>query len=183
MSARAGRSACLSGVALLLAGCGPATSGEVVLLDGARTTRVPVRSAYAEYVELPPARTELRVTLADYAVSCERWIPPRDGGHAITVVIVTPPSEPPKVGSYAWTGVPAEGAPGRAYALPKVLEGERSWLVQPGGAVRLTAVHLEPRGTIAGILGFEFPGDPDHPATRINGNFEAKMCRFSKPER
>lgn len=167
----------------LLGACGPSGDRDIVLLEGTSTSRVPIRSAYAEYIELPDERNDLRFTFADYAVSCERWIPPREGGHAITVAIVTPPKSPPKVGSYGWTGLPKEGPVTTAYALPKLLVADRSRLFEPGGAVQLTAVHLEPHGTITGTLGFEFPGDAEHPATRISGSFEAKMCRFSKPER
>lgn len=175
-----------SGAALLAAallGCGPSRDQAVSLVDGATATRFPVQSAYAEYIELPGMRNELRLTLADYAVSCERWIPPKEGTHALTLVVATPSKDPPKVGSYAWTGVVPEGPLAEPYALPKVLIGDRSRLFEPGGMVRLTEVGLDAHGTIRGTLAFEFPGDANRPATRITGNFEAKMCRWAPAPR
>ncbi len=165
------------------AACGPGNEQEVTVAIGPQTTRIAVKSAYAEYFELPPARNELRLTVADYAVSCEHWIAPRADGHALTVVIVTPTKAPPAPGSYGWAGVVSEGgAVQSAYALPKLLTDGASRLFEPGGAMKLTAVKLESRGVISGSLAFEFPGSGDRVATRISGGFEAKVCRVSREE-
>jgi hypothetical protein len=54
----------------------------------------------------------------------------------------------------------------------------RSRLFEPGGTIRLTAIQIDPHGAVSGTLAFEFPGEGDRPATRIDGGFEAKMCRL-----
>jgi hypothetical protein len=160
-------------------GCERAPTHEVTIVEGANTTRFTVRSAFTEYVELPGDRNELRLTLASYAVSCERWVPPREGDTALTVVIITPPDTRPSVASYGWTGIPERGEPlHAAYALPKAELGVRSRLFEPGGTIRLTGVQIDPHGIVTGTLAFEFPGEGERPATRIDGGFTAKMCRL-----
>jgi hypothetical protein len=164
----------------LATACEHAAGHEVTVVDGATTTHFAARSAFVEYVELPGDHNELRLTLASYAVSCERWLPPRDDDAALTVVIVMPPAVRPAVASYGWTGVPPKEEPlHAAYALPKAQFGNRSRLFEPGGEIRLAGVQLDPHGMINGTLAFEFPGEGERPATRIDGAFVAKMCRFA----
>ena len=165
---------------VLASGCSRKAPSQITVIDGDRTTRFPVKSAFAEYVELPAERNELRLTLADHPVSCERWTPPKEGEAAVTIVVVMPPDVRPSVSTYGWTGLPAPGEPLRAaYALPKALIGSQSRLFEPGGSLRLSAVQLDVHGTVSGTLAFEFPGQGDRPATRVDGSFEAKMCRYA----
>lgn len=176
--------ALLLGSALVALGCDRAPAHQVTIVDGATVTHFQARSAFAEYIELPGQRNELRLTLASYAVSCERWIPPRDGDLALTVVITTPAEVRPTTGSVPWSGIPAPDEPLQApFALPKALLGHRSRLFEPGGAIRLSAVQIEPHGTVAGVLAFEFPGEAERPATRVEGAFDAKVCRIATPLR
>jgi hypothetical protein len=170
-------------LALLLAttvGCEQRRSHEITIIDGASTTRFSTLSEFAEYVELPGDHNELRLTLAGYAASCEKWVPPAEGETAVTVTIVSLPDTPPAVGTYNWSGVPKPDEPLHAgYALPKAHFGARSRLFEPGGSVRLTAAQLDTHGLVAGTLAFEFPGETDRPATRIDGRFEARICGLS----
>jgi hypothetical protein len=167
-------------LSVIPAACEPARVHDVTIVDGASTTRFATKSAFAEYVELPGVRNELRVTLANYPVSCEHWAVPKSGEVALTITIVTPSEARPVPASYAWTGLPSREEPlHAAYSLPKALLGERSRLFEPGGAVRLTAAALELHGSVTGALAFEYPGDGTRPATRIDGGFEAKICRSS----
>lgn len=167
-------------VLLATVACERPPAHEITVVDGASTTQFTVRSAFAEYVELPGEHNELRLTLASYAVSCERWLPPHGDDDALTVVIVTPSGVPPAVASYGWTGIPPREEPLHApYALPKAQFGSRSRLFEPGGEIHLTSVLLDPHGTVSGTLAFEFPGEGERPATRIDGGFQAKMCRLA----
>jgi hypothetical protein len=161
--------------------CEPVRTHDVTIVDGATTTRFSTTSAFAEYVELPGLRNELRITLASYALSCERWAAPKDGEEALIVTIVTPPDQRPAPASYAWNGIPPhdQPLPHDGYALPKALLGSHSRSFDPGGAVRLSAVSLDLRASVIGSLAFEYPGDGSRPATRIDGGFEAKICRSS----
>jgi len=161
-------------------GCEPSRTHDITIVDGADTTRFATKSAFAEYVELPGLRNELRITLASYSVSCEHWSPPKDGEFALSLTIVTPAEQRPVPGSYAWTGLPArDQLLHEAYALPKALLGAHSRLFEPGGALRLGAVSLDLHTSVIGALAFEYPGDGNRPATRIDGGFEAKICRSS----
>jgi hypothetical protein len=73
-----------------------------------------------------------------------------------------------------------EQGEGRARALPTVkLRGRRVEL-RPGGELELREVDLSPQGSVAGLLKFEFPGDAEHPATRVSGRFSAHFCRISR---
>jgi hypothetical protein len=150
--------------------------------DGATTTRLVTRSEFAEYAELPGDHNELRITLASYPASCDRWVAPAEGETLVTVVIVLPPEAAPVPGSYNWSGIPGEDEHLRtSYALPKAHFGPRARLFEPGGAIRLTRVQLDAHGSVAGTLAFEFPGEAERPATRIDGNFDARVCRLSVP--
>jgi len=171
---------CLALVFSIASACNERRSHEITITDGAATTRFSTKSELAEYVELPGDHDELRLTLAGYNASCERWVPPGEGESSLTLVIVTPPNAPPAPGAYEWSGIPKpEDGLHAPYVLPKAHFGPRSRLFEPGGAARLTKVQLDPHGVIAGTLAFEFPGAPDRPATRIDGNFEARLCRLS----
>jgi hypothetical protein len=162
-----------------LAGCSQKSKYEITILEGGAATRFGITTAFAEYVELPGNRNELHLTLAGYAASCDAWIAPKTGESAVTVTIVLPPNTRPSATSYAWTGIPNPDEPLKApYALPKALFGASSRLFEPGGLMRLSSVDLEPHGAVAGTLAFEYPGDADHPATRIDGGFEARLCRI-----
>lgn len=177
---RAALRVALCALPALLGACEPARVHDVTIVDGATTTRLAAKSAFAEYVELPGVRNELRVTLANYPVSCEHWATPRSGETALIVTIVTPTEVRPTPTSYAWTGLPSREEPVHgAYSLPKALLGEHSRLFEPGGAVRLTSAALELHGSVTGSIAFEYPGDGTRPATRIDGGFEAKICRSS----
>jgi hypothetical protein len=166
------------------ASCEQRRSHEITITDGASTTRFSTLSEFAEYVELPGDHDELRLTLASYVASCEKWVPPHEGETAVTVTIVSPSEAPPGPGTYNWTGVPKADEPLRVgYALPKAHFGARSRLFEPGGSIRLTAAQLDAHGAVTGMLAFEFPGETDRPATRIDGRFEAKICRVSVPPR
>lgn len=160
--------------------CDERKTHEITIIDGATTTRLATRSEFAEYVELPGDHNELRITLASYPVSCDRWVGPAEGQSLVTVVITLPPETQPAPGSYSWSAIPpADEHIRTSYALPKAHFGPRARLFEPGGAVRLTGVQLDAHGSITGTLAFEFPGEADRPATRIDGNFDARVCRLS----
>lgn len=166
------------GAAASLLSCEASRVHDITIVEGADTLHLQTKSAFAEYVELPGVQNELRITLASYELSCEQWAPPKDGQSALTLTIVTPAEQKPGPASYPWTGLPARDQPlHEAYALPKALVGSHSRLFEPGGAVRLTAVGLDLHASVVGALAFEYPGDGNRPATRIDGGFEAKICR------
>ncbi|HVW29400.1 MAG TPA: hypothetical protein VHC69_28740 [Polyangiaceae bacterium] len=163
---------------LAVLGCDPSNTHELTVVDGADTIHFSTTSAFAEYVELPGEKNELRITLASYPLSCEHWDAPKDGQYALSVTIVTPAEQKPAPASYPWTGLPAQDEPlHEPYALPKMLLGSHSRVFEPGGAVRLSAVGLDLHASVVGALALEYPGDGNRPATRVDGGFEAKICR------
>jgi hypothetical protein len=183
-SNNASRSSIVALCAVVASGCEERRTHEITIIDGATTTRFSTQSEFAEYVELPGDHNELRLTLASYPASCERWVPAAEGQMAVTVVVVAPPDTPLALGPYNWSGLPKPDEPLRVgYALPKAQFGSRSRLFEPGGAIRLAAAQLDPHGTVSGTLAFEFPGETERPATRIDGTFQARVCRVSLPSR
>ena len=152
----------------------PAVRLEVGPSDAERVSFSP-ESAFAEYIELPGLGHELRVTLASYSVSCEKWAPPARDQVLVNVVVTVPPGAPPAPGAYAWNG-----STDRARALPSARIGPRGYEFPPGGNVTLSKVELEAQGIVAGVMTFEFPGDAERPAKSLSGAFEAKLCRVSK---
>lgn len=133
------------------------------------------RSAFAEYVELPGVKTELRITLASYEASCERFIPPAPGQASVTVVVVTPPGPGPSPGSFGWHG---QSTP--PYASPSARIGATSHLFPPGGSLELERVELDLHGQVHGRLAFEFAGDAEREATSVRGAFRARVCRSNR---
>lgn len=159
-------------------GCEASHVHDLSIVDGVDTIHFATTSAFAEYVELPGAHNELRITLASYPLSCEHWEPPKEGQYALSITVVTPATQKPAPASYPWTGLPPHEQPVQEpYAMPKVLLGGHSRLFEPGGALRLSAVPLDLHAWVVGALAFEYPGDGNRPATRVDGGFEAKICR------
>src|SRR5690606_8349066 len=104
-----------------------------------------------------------------------------EGAASITVVAVAPPGSALGTGEYVWAGHEAHGGtpsrPERSYAAPAVRVGPKSFVLQPGGQLRLTEALLTPSGHVEGILAFEFSGTAEHPATAVKGSFRARICR------
>ena len=174
------------GVAVAMAACRREDASTIQLSVGNgpsdRASFVPVTS-FAEYVELPTKRNELRLTVAGYEASCERFVPPGKGEMVVTITIVTPPGTAPATGTYAWAGESsgqARTVVRRAYAVPSARIGKRSHLFAPGGSIHLDAVELTDQGSVSGTMAFEFPGDATRPATNLSGRFSAGICRLNR---
>lgn len=155
----------------------------IELTRGGETTRLEIHTAFAEYWELSGQADELRITLASYPASCDRFVPPAEGEAAVTVQILVPEGKKIALGDYPWTGLDnqreAPRNPTAPYALPFVRMAGRGFLLAPGGAVRIS--ELEPRihGRVAGLLSLQGVSEDAEAATRLTGRFEAKLCRYS----
>ncbi len=178
--ARAARK--LSLLSLLAVACrGEAASSNVDLLlpdgVGRRVELVP-KTAFAEYVELPELRRELRITLASYALSCDRYVAPGPNDVLFTVTLDAPAAEPFHAGTYPLEGAdaPDAGATTRAKAFAVARQGEHGFDFPNGGAVELHAIDLGPAGLVSGVLALEFPGDGTRPPAGAHGKFEAHLC-------
>jgi hypothetical protein len=138
-------------------------------------------SSYAEFLVLPGQGSELKITLASYATSCDSFIRPSDHDVSVAVTVRAPAQAALGPGSYPWAGPVAHGGtdqvPERPYALPTVRLGHISQVLAAGGEIQLDSVATTPDGRVRGLLGFEFPGDAEHVATSLKGSFEAKLCR------
>jgi len=143
-------------------------------------------TSLAEYIEVPGAGNELRLTLASYDADCDAFKPPATDETSISIVITTPTGVAPTPGVYAWAGHEAHGGevhnPTKPYAFPTARIGNKSYLFEPGGGVVLKELSLGKHGSVTGLLNFEFPGDAKHPARSLKGRFSARMCRFSSTE-
>lgn len=141
------------------------------------------QSAYAEYVELPQLRNELRLTLASYQTSCERFTPPPPGGVLVTIQLALPTQQRLEAGTFPWPGPDARIAPGNpvtsAYAEPGVRLGGVAGALQfpAGGGMQVTSARLERFGEVGGTLAFEAPAAVGHGASEIRGHFRAVLCR------
>lgn len=166
-----------------IAGCRGEPAAQIVVVTGpapADTVSFAPTAAFSEYVELPGERNELRITLSSFDASCERYALPQGDQTLVTVLVLTPPGTAPKVGSYPYDApLGADKPVDAAISLPKAQIGKRSHTFEPGGLVRLTQVDLGSHGSISGLLDFHFRGEADRPATRLEGSFRAKICRFN----
>lgn len=187
-TARRRLGACFLGAALLIA-CSKSAPRTIQLSVGSKSDQSLEFSptvALAEYVEAKGAGGELTLTFANYAASCDRFVPPGPDQVLVSVVVVTPKG-PLTRAAYAWAGHAVHGGsverPLRPYALPTVRLGPHSYRIEPGGAIAIESLQLRPGGEVRGVLGFDFPGDAASEASRISGAFSARICRFSAPER
>lgn len=140
--------------------------------------------AFAEYIELPGLRNELRLTLADYEASCERFVPPPEGKAVVNIVVATPPNQPIQPGNYTWAGAELRGNQAglqqHPTAEPTARIGGQSFLFGPGGMVQLQTLRLDTYGEVVGVLGFEAAATESRGPTRIRGPFRAKICRSNR---
>jgi hypothetical protein len=138
-------------------------------------------SSYAEYLVLPSAHRELKITLASYATSCDSFVEPAENDTSATITVITPADMELGPGSYVWAGHVVHGGteqqPERPYALPTIRLGHRGFVLAEGGEIQLESVTTTQDGRVRGLLAFEFAGDADHVATSLKGSFEAKLCR------
>lgn len=179
--------------ALLLTGnpaCEPEAVSRISVELGPKAslpTTLSIASAYAEYVELPAAGDELRITLSNYETRpCSGFVGPGSGQALITIVVRVPEGHKLAPDAYPWAGAAAHGGtperPERAYARPTLRTADRTVAPGPGGELRLTRLELEPFGQVAGLLEFEFAGDAEQSASALRGRFQARLCRFAPKE-
>jgi hypothetical protein len=167
----------------LAAGCrnDQQTSAVDLLLPdgvGRRVELVP-KSAFAEYVELPEQRHELRITLASYDVTCRAYVAPGPNDVLFVMTLSTPPAAPlaPATFPLEAPGVPDGGVAPRPSAYAVARQGDRAFDFPAGGSLDLRTVDLSPTGRVGGVLALEFPGDGTRPAAGAHGKFEARMCQ------
>jgi multidrug efflux pump subunit AcrA (membrane-fusion protein) len=178
-------------VALTALACGcrnpPPPAIELSLGEEEPATRLLVpRSAWAEQLVIPGVRSELRIVLASGAAACDSYRPPEEDEVRLTITVTGPADQPLGPGIYAWTDAAAPTEPGKPAprrAFPKVLVGDRAFQLPPGGGLELQRVEPPPRGIVAGVIGFAFPGGANAPATSIKGSFEARTCTATGPAR
>ncbi|HWP06433.1 MAG TPA: hypothetical protein VNN72_11850 [Polyangiaceae bacterium] len=167
---------------LALSACHGAESGaslDLVLPEGVgRRVELKPRSAFAEYVELPELRRELRVTIASYPLSCDRYVAPGPTDLLFVVTLVSPPRDAFVPGTFQLGAAPPAdgGTLERSAAFAVAREGERGFDFPSGGTVELRSVDLSPTGSVGGVLSLEFPGDGSRPASGAHGKFQARMC-------
>jgi hypothetical protein len=152
---------------------------DLVLPEGVgRRVELKPRAAFAEYVELPELRRELRVTLASYPLSCDRYVAPGPTDLLFVLTLVGPPREAFVPGTVPLGTAPAAdaGAPQRSTAFAVARQGERGFDFPSGGTVELRSVDLSPTGGVGGVLSLECPGDGSRPASGAHGKFQARMC-------
>jgi hypothetical protein len=169
----------------LVSGCrrDPAHQNLTIVVPevGARPREFEIVSSFAEYVELPELRRELRLTFATYPLACDAYRPPPPEELAVLVTVVAPPAEPIAVGtvSFGTPDIADGGVPvvSRRNLSAVIRKSERAFTLEPGGLLELSHVELAPGGRASGLLALEFPGDARTPASTVRGRFDARLCQ------
>jgi hypothetical protein len=169
----------------LLLGCrrDPAHQSLTVVLPevGARPRELEIESSFAEYVELPELRRELRLTFATYPLACDAYRAPGPEELAVLVTVVAPPGEAFATGTipFGTLEVADGGVPvvARRNLSALIRRSDRSFTLEPGGSLELAHVELVPGGRASGLLALEFPGDAKTPASTVRGRFDARLCQ------
>jgi hypothetical protein len=148
---------------------GPSPKDEVTLTP---------RASLAEYIEVSPAETDLLLTFTTAERTCDTVPDVSEDAVGLSLRIVVPEGQKLAVGSYPLLADSDGAKAGYATSTVK-LHGQRRALL-PGGHVELRTLNLDPQGTVEGMLKLEFPGDAEHPATRVSGRFSAYFCRVNR---
>jgi hypothetical protein len=171
------------GLALVLLAChddNAASTVDLLVPDGVgrRVEFVP-KTAFAEYVELPELRRELRITLANYTLSCDRYVPPGPKDVLFVLTLTSPAAEPFHPGTYPLetADAPDAGATTKAKGFAVARQAERGFDFPSGGMVELRAIDSAPGGLVSGVLALEYPGDGTRPPAGAHGKFDAHLCR------
>lgn len=165
----------------LLLSCRDDAPAPVRIVAGAGTgddlTLLP-RASLAEYIEVSPSQSTLLITLSSDPRSCEAGAETPSDALSLSVRIVLPGGAKPEPGSYPMLSAGMD--PEKPHALPtaKLRSGRVEF--PAGGSLELRKVDLGNRGSVEGLLKFEFPGSAERPATRISGAFRAHFCRVNR---
>lgn len=145
------------------------------------------RSAYAEYLELPGLRNELRVTVSSYPTTCERYVKPRGDETIVQITLRLPPDAAPDKARYPSLGGAGTLAPDAkiddATASVFVRHGKQAYSFLPGGVLDITRAKLSAHGFVWGEASFESAASSTQPEMQLTGEFRAGMCRFQATER
>ena len=167
---------------LLLYACRAENAGngvDLLIPDGVgrRVEFVP-KTAFAEYVELPELRRELRITLANYSLSCDHYEPPGQSDVLFVLTLTSPAAEPFHASTYplGTAELPDAGPVTHSKGFAVARQGGRGFDFPGGGSVELRSVEFTPGGLVSGMLALEFPGDGSRPPAGAHGKFEAHLC-------
>jgi hypothetical protein len=86
--------------------------------DQGKRTELVLRSGFAEYVELPDLRNELRIMLASDETFCDPYRAPGPNDTRVTLTISTPPDVRPARGQFPWRGLAAAAEPAPTLDTP-----------------------------------------------------------------
>lgn len=148
---------------------GPAPSDQVTLIP---------KAALAEYIEVSPEQTLLLLSFSSDERGCDTAPPPSKDAVGVSLRLSLPQGKKLEAGTYPLLNEGPEGTQPNASITVK-LRGRRHEL-RSGGELVLRELDLGPRGSISGLLKLEAPGDADHPATRVAGQFLAHFCRINR---
>lgn len=149
---------------------GPGTNDELTLVP---------RASLAELIEISPSESALFLTLTSAERTCEALAEVDADAAGVAIRLLLPGGSKLLVpGTFPLL---ADGqSPDKPRVLSTVkLHGRRQEL-RPGGELTLSQVDANPQGSVEGLLKFEFPGDAEHPATRVSGHFLAHFCRINR---
>lgn len=161
-------------------GCRGPTGTEVSLTIGGASETLVVRSAFAEYVELPGHESRLLVTLANYSVGCDEVRPPGDSETLVTLLLRRPSPEAVTPGEYHWqTPMPLDKGLPEPGATPFLRRGRAGRELGEGGSVTLSVFEPKAQGRVEGRFSFletESEGGNERQAG-LRGEFRVRLCR------
>jgi len=140
-------------------------------------TLVP-KASIAELVEVSPTLTEVYLSLSSVDQGCELEQSRVADAVSVAVRLVLPGGAKVEPGRYPLLDMAAVSDKPHAHATV-TLHGRRSD-VHGGGDIEIERLDMTPLGALQGVLKFEYPGDADHPATRVFGHFSANFCRMNR---
>lgn len=136
------------------------------------------QASLAELIEISPSETALLVSLSSVPRACDGLAAPEPNMVGLSLRFILPAGARPEPGKYPIA--PSGQVSDKPHVIVTVkLHGQRRELL-PGGEVELRALDESPQGSVDGLLALEYPGDAEHPATRVSGRFSAQFCRINR---
>ena len=164
--------------------CESDTQHQITIQTGPDTyRRFMPEAAIAEYLEFPSEPDQLRISVANFPLSCEKYLAPRGDQVVVSFLIKVPTGKELSQGTYLWKGLPkSENEMTEPLVLPYVRFSGGGRSLPPGGQFELISFSPEPFAEVqarAQLRGAE-PGASYQ--IGVSGMISARLCRVSLDE-
>jgi hypothetical protein len=157
--------------------CSPKSPNHFVFTHSGTTVDRVAKVAFAEYVELPGRRSELRLIMATYPVGCGSFHAPAGDDVLVSLTLTAPAGDAVALGRFPFTA-DEEELNGPPRSLPFVRGANWTREFSPAGEVTLSQFEPKLQGRVTGTFSFlETEPDEGKSQAGLRGEFNVRLCR------